>query len=89
MVYFLSKVEKFLARHNMPPSVFGELAVRDSGFVRGLRAGRCPRIDTVARVEAFMRGYRRFPDRPRRVPRSGAPAESGAGSPALADASPR
>ena len=86
---FPSIVERFLARHKMPPSVFGQLAMRDSGFVSGLRAGRCPRIDTVGRVEEFMRAYRRFADRPKRAPRSKAPAGSVGGAPASADASPR
>lgn len=56
---FLDSVERFLADHGMAPSAFGHQALNDQGFVRGLRSGRSPRIDTVERVKAWMDAYDR------------------------------
>ena len=41
----------------MKPSRFGFEALGDYGFVRGLRAGRSPRLATVERVAAWMDAY--------------------------------
>ncbi len=41
----------------MAATVFGYQALGDYGFVRGLRAGRSPRLATVERVAAWMDAY--------------------------------
>ncbi|CAB4137836.1 hypothetical protein UFOVP326_99 [uncultured Caudovirales phage] len=54
----LEDIATFLTRHGMPPTRFGVLAVGDGNLVADLRAGsRSPRIDTVERIERFMREY--------------------------------
>lgn len=74
---FLSKIEKFLADHHMAASAFGEMALRDSGFVRGLRLGRSPRLNTVEHVQAWMKAYRKRPRSQCAPPRSRRPAAAG------------
>lgn len=51
---FTDEVERFLTEHGMAPSAFGNAALGDYGFVRGLRHGRSPRLVTVQRVRAWM-----------------------------------
>lgn len=53
----LMQIERFLRRTNMPPTLFGRLAVRDPRFVLDLRMGREPRAATAARVAAFMAAW--------------------------------
>lgn len=48
------KIEKFLRRTHMKPTVFGRLAAGDSRLVHDLRNGREPRAKMVARIEAFL-----------------------------------
>ena len=50
----------------MSPSAFGYQALGDFGFVRGLRAGRSPRLKTVERVQTWMSGYDRQNPNPKR-----------------------
>lgn len=50
----LPKIERFLDRSAMPPTLFGRLAVRDPRLVHDLRNGREPRGAMVARIEAFI-----------------------------------
>lgn len=50
-------IEKFMARHDMPPTKFGRLAAHDPRFVLDLRMGREPRGLTEARIVGFMTGY--------------------------------
>lgn len=49
-----SLVLAFCAKHGMPKTRFGELAVKDASFVSDLAAGREPRRKTVQRVLDFM-----------------------------------
>lgn len=51
----LDQIETYLARHGMPASRFGRLAVGDPRFVEDLRGGRSPRRKTLERVEAYLR----------------------------------
>lgn len=51
----LDQIEIYLARHAMPPSKFGRLAVGDPRFVEDLRGGRLPRANTCDRVHSFLR----------------------------------
>lgn len=50
----LRKVEKFMARHDMPATKFGRLAAHDPRFVLDLRMGRIPRPDTERRTLRWM-----------------------------------
>lgn len=47
-------VQEFCARHGMPKTRFGDLALNDPSFVTELEAGREPRRKTVARVLDFI-----------------------------------
>jgi hypothetical protein len=53
----IGKIERFLRKTCMPPTVFGRQAMGDPRFVGDLRNGREPREATVARVKAFMDTY--------------------------------
>lgn len=57
MADLLSDIEAFLATHEMPPTVFGEGALKDRHFVRQLRTGRRTWPETEAKVRSFMRNY--------------------------------
>ena len=52
----LEQIEAYLARHRMPPSKFGRLAVGDPRFVEDLRAGRQPRTATRERISRYLVG---------------------------------
>lgn len=54
----LNAVERMLAKHGMPPSTFGRLAVKDPMLVYQLREGRELRSKTRERLLAFMREWR-------------------------------
>lgn len=54
---FLSDVESFLASSGMPPARFGKDAIGDPNFVRNLRNGRSPSLNTSDRVRSFMLEY--------------------------------
>lgn len=55
---FLAEIERFMARHQMPPTVFGRLASNDFHLIKQLRANKrgisLPRVD---RIRAFMAAY--------------------------------
>jgi hypothetical protein len=53
-VYLLRDVEKFPRNSRVAPTRFGRDAVGDPRFVFGLRKGREPRAQTVARVLAYL-----------------------------------
>jgi hypothetical protein len=53
----IRSIEKFLRRHDMRPTLFGRLAVRDPRFVLDLRNGREPGPRIKRRVEHFMNTY--------------------------------
>jgi hypothetical protein len=55
----LDQIEIYLARHRMPPSKFGRLAVGDPRFVEDLRGGRMPRARTCDRVIRYLAGEAR------------------------------
>lgn len=50
----LPRIERYLRRTKMRPSVFGRAVVRDPRFVFDLRLGREPRITTERRVHAWL-----------------------------------
>ena len=54
-----AKVAAFLARTEMKPSRLGRDAIGDSKFVFSFRDGRSPSLDTVAKLEKFMRSKAR------------------------------
>ena len=53
----LREIELFCARHGMPPTRFGKLAMNDKAFVFALRAGRDVFTRTAAKVRRFMAEY--------------------------------
>lgn len=55
---FRHKIEAYLARTGMKPSVFGREAVGDGNFVFDVRAGRMPSLRMVERVDEFIRRER-------------------------------
>ena len=48
------RIERYLRASGMPPTRFGRETVRDPRFVFDLRRGRAPRVETVARVAAWL-----------------------------------
>lgn len=54
---FRREVEAFLAVTRTKPHVLGSESVRDPSFVARLRRGKNPRLDTVARVRAWMEAH--------------------------------
>lgn len=52
------KIERFLAKTNMPVTKFGRLSANDPRLVGDLRNGREPRAALKARLEHFMNTYR-------------------------------
>lgn len=57
----LSDIRAFCQAHDMAPSRFGELAMRDKPFVHQLEAGRRVWPETEAKVRRFMATYRPIP----------------------------
>ena len=60
---FRRRIETYLKRTGMKPSVFGRQAVGDGNFVFDVRAGRMPSLRTVEAVENFMKANRTQPER--------------------------
>ena len=54
----LIKIDRYMRRNAMPPTLFGRLAVNDPRLVHDLRRGRQPRQAMVARIEAFIEAPR-------------------------------
>jgi hypothetical protein len=52
---FRQKIETYLGRTGMKPSVFGRMAVGDTNFVFDIREGRMPSLRLVEKVENFMK----------------------------------
>lgn len=50
----LSEIEAFLARTNMPPSLFGTKVANDGKFVFRLRSGGSMQAETIDRVRDFI-----------------------------------
>lgn len=53
----LIKIDGFLRRTRMPPTLFGRLAVRDPRLVGDLKRGREPGPAMIRRVEAFIAAH--------------------------------
>jgi hypothetical protein len=54
----IAAVKDFLAAHNMKPTTFGRLAMRDPHFVRDLEAGQRRMFpETEAKARHFMATY--------------------------------
>lgn len=53
----LREITAFLKTNTMSESTFGRRAIRDPNFISGLRHGRTPRPDTVAKIRAFIQTY--------------------------------
>lgn len=56
---FREEVEAFLTETEMKPTQFGRAAIRDPGFVFGLRNGRSPTIKIVDQVRSWMAKQRK------------------------------
>ena len=54
----LYRIERFLVKADMPPTLFGRRSVCDPRLVSDLRNGREPGPKMIARVEHFMNNYR-------------------------------
>lgn len=54
----LRDIETFLAKHDMPETVFGVKAMNDTALLIKLRKGRTVRIDTAEKLRRFMREYK-------------------------------
>jgi hypothetical protein len=50
----LQRIERHLLDAGMSTTRFGRSVVGDPRFVADLRAGRCPREQTVAKVQAYF-----------------------------------
>lgn len=57
MLGLLAEIDAFLARHAMPASTFGTLAVNDGKLVDRLRRGGRVWPETEAAIRAAMAGY--------------------------------
>ncbi|WP_394652490.1 hypothetical protein [uncultured Sphingomonas sp.] len=53
----VTKVRRYLQRTGMPRTVFGRCTINDPRLVDDLLAGRQPRPDTTARIEAFIASH--------------------------------
>lgn len=54
----LAEIEAFLEEARITPTAFGRDALKDPGFVFGLRSGRDTRRSTSERARAQMRAFR-------------------------------
>jgi hypothetical protein len=50
----LGRMDRFLRRSAMPPTLFGRAAAGDPNLVRELRNGREPGPAMIARINAFL-----------------------------------
>jgi hypothetical protein len=53
-MHLLSRIQRYLRRSGQTPSRFGRAVMNDPKFVHDLRRGREPRIETAARVHAWL-----------------------------------
>lgn len=58
MANILDDIEAFIARNELSPTAFGDLAMKDRHLVRQLKKGRRLWPETEAKVRDFMKGYR-------------------------------
>lgn len=61
----LEAIEKFIARHGIPETVFGMRAMNDPSFIAKLRKGRSVRIDTAEHLRTYMRDFEKKDGNPR------------------------
>ena len=54
----LDEIERFQAKHDMPDSTFGRLAMGDPAFLYEYRKGRKPGLETMDALSVFMKAYR-------------------------------
>lgn len=53
----IKDIERFCARHKMPDTRFGELALNDKPFLSQIRKGRRLWPETESKVRDFMASY--------------------------------
>jgi hypothetical protein len=57
MISLLDDIAAFVTAHGLSERRLGELALNDSKFVRDVRNGRSPSLNTVAKLKSFMLTY--------------------------------
>lgn len=50
----LTRIEAFLERHDIAETRFGRDAVNNPAFLRGLREGKSPTLDTLNKLKCYM-----------------------------------
>jgi len=55
----LREIEAFRRKTDMNATTFGRLSVNDGNFIRAISSGRTPSLQTMDRVQTFMKEYRR------------------------------
>ena len=58
VIEFRQRVEKFLAKTGMKKTRLGTEVTGDPSFVDQLREGREPKWSTIAKFDAYMKGYK-------------------------------
>ena len=51
----LKDIDAWRARHDVPETTFGVLAMNNGHLIPRMRAGTMPRLDTIKRVRKFLR----------------------------------
>jgi hypothetical protein len=52
----IDEIEKFRVKHDLSVSEAGKRVAKDGNFVRALRTGRSPSLNTIERAKRIMRG---------------------------------
>jgi hypothetical protein len=55
--HLLARIEKFIERHDIPPSRFGREAMGDGALIPQLKEGRSLSLRNADRVLRYMDGY--------------------------------
>lgn len=50
----VDQIDAFLLRHDMAETRFGRETVNNPAFLRGLRAGSPPKLDTLIKLQSYM-----------------------------------
>jgi hypothetical protein len=50
----VDQIDEFLLRHDMAETRFGRETVNNPAFLRGLRAGSPPKLDTLIKLQSYM-----------------------------------
>ncbi len=53
----LGKVQRYLQKTGLPPTLFGRLSVNDPRLVGDMINGRTPRQRMIARIEAYIAAH--------------------------------